>query len=230
VLILNNVDLAALLAEEWPGDFERLRAVLPPWTLILVLSGLKRRPEEKLAYEENFLNEVIRNEFSDMRLGENLPGFSGLRHKVLHLLRTPWPADRPYWKLRVKGACQNLFFHTRPVNASFLVSRVQEIATHYGLLPDDLGIYIQPIEHNRACRPEISFFYDPQDEAEVAAVRALYREAAEELLKEGAVFTRPYGDLAPIVYERAATYAQQLRRLKKIFDPNHIMNPSTLCF
>ena len=230
VLILNNVDLAAILTEEWPGDFERLRATLPPWTLILVLSGLKRRPEEKLAYEQNFLNEVIKNEFSEVRLGENLPGFSGLRQKALRLLRTPWPADRPHWRLCVKGGCQSLFFHTRPINASSLIFRVQEIANCYGLLPDNLGIYVQPIEHNRACRPEISFFYDPKDRAEIDAVRALYREAAEELLKEGAVFTRPYGDLAPIVYERAAAYAHQLRRIKKVFDPNHIMNPSTLCF
>ena len=50
------------------------------------------------------------------------------------------------------------------------------------------------------------------------------------LLEEGAVFTRPYGDLAPIVYERAAGYAHQLKRLKKVFDPNNIMNPSQLVF
>ena len=94
----------------------------------------------------------------------------------------------------------------------------------------DIGIYIQPIEHNRACRPEFNFFYDPANEAEKATIRALYKEAATELLKEGAVFTRPYGDLAPIVYERAASYASHLKRLKKVFDPNNIMNPSNLCF
>ncbi|MBF0498305.1 MAG: FAD-binding oxidoreductase, partial [Deltaproteobacteria bacterium] len=47
VLLLNNVDLAAILAQDWPGDFEKLKASLPPWTLILVISGLLRRPEEK---------------------------------------------------------------------------------------------------------------------------------------------------------------------------------------
>ena len=57
-----------------------------------------------------------------------------------------------------------------------------------------------------------------------------YKEAAAELLKEGAVFSRPYGDLAPIVYEKAASYAHHLKRLKKVFDPNNIMNPSNLCF
>jgi FAD/FMN-containing dehydrogenase len=230
VLLLNNVDLAAILAEEWPADFEKLKATLPSWTLILVISGLLRRPEEKIAYEENFLAEVIKNEFSDLKLGENLPGFPGLRHKVLSILRNPWPADVPHWKNRVKGASQSLFFHARPLHADYFVMKVKEIATRYNYPAQEIGIYIQPMEHNRACRPEFTFFYDPENEVEKETVRALYKEAATELLKEGAVFTRPYGDLAPIVYERAASYASNLKRLKKVFDPNNIMNPSNLCF
>jgi len=230
VLLLNAVDLAAILAQEWPSDFDRLKATLPPWTLILVISGLLRRPEEKLAYEENYLAEVIRNEFPDMRLAENLPGFPGLRNKLLPILRHPWPADVPHWKIRVEGACQSLFFHTRPSEAQYYVALVEEIAARYGYPAANIGMYIQPIEHNRACRPEFTFFYDPANEAEKENIRALYKEAAAVLLKEGAVFTRPYGELAPIVYEKAASYAMHLKRLKKVFDPNNIMNPSNLCF
>ena len=230
VLLLNNVDLAAILAEEWPGDFEKLRAALPPWTLVLVISGLLRRPEEKIAYEENFLAQVIKNEFPDLQLGENLPGFPGLRKRLLPILRKPWPAGVPHWKNRVKGACQSLFFHTRPLLAQQFVSTVEEIAAQYGYPISEIGMYIQPMEHNRACRPEFNFFYDPEDRDEKAAVRALYNEAAKVLLNDGAVFTRPYGDLAPIVYEKAATYARTLKRLKKVFDPNNIMNPGNLCF
>jgi len=229
VLLLNNVDLAAILAEQ-PGDFEKLKSSLPPWTLILVISGLKRRPEEKIAYEQNFLNQVIKNEFSNMRLGESLPGFPGLNSKLLKILRNPWPADVPYWKNSVKGACQTLSFHTRPLKAKHFVSLVEEIASRHAYSVRDIGIYIQPIEHNRACRPEFSFFYDPQNAEEKAAVRRLYKEAAIALINEGAVFTRPYGELAPIVYERATGYVTQLRRLKKVFDPNNIMNPGNLCF
>jgi hypothetical protein len=230
VVLLNRVDLAAILAREWPGDFTRLKAALPSWTLILVISGLLRRPEEKLAYEEKFLAEIMRTEFTDLRLGENLPGFPGLRNRVLPILRNPWPADVPHWKIRVKGACLSLFFHTRPSKAEYFVTKVQEIAARHGYPGHDIGMYIQPIEHNRACRPEFTFFYDPGDEAEISAVRALYREAAVEFLKDGAVFTRPYGELAPIVYDKAAGYAGHLKRLKKVFDPNNIMNPSNLCF
>ena len=230
VLLLNNVDLAAILAEEWPGDFNKLQAELPPWTLILVVSGLLRRPEEKIAYEENFLAQVIKNEFSDLQLGENIPGFPGLRKKLLPILRNPWPADVPYWKNRIKGACQSLFFHTRPLLAPQFIDIVEEIAAQYDYPISDIGMYIQPIEHNRACRHEFNFFYNPEDAGETAAIRGLYKEAATVLLNEGAIFTRPYGDLAPIVYERAATYARTLKRLKKVFDPNNIMNPGNLCF
>ncbi|MFZ0932626.1 MAG: FAD-binding oxidoreductase [Syntrophobacteraceae bacterium] len=230
VLLLNNVNLAAILAQDWPADFEKLKATLPPWTLILVISGLSRRPEEKIAYEENFLAQVIKNEFTDLRLSENLSGFPGLGNKVLPILRKPWPAGMPHWKIGVKGACQSLFFHTRPVKAQRFVARVREIAARHGYPVSDIGMYIQPIEHNRACRPEFNFFYDPRNEAGKAAVRTLYKEAAKLLLNEGAIFTRPYGDLAPIVYERAGSYAAHLKRLKKVFDPNNIMNPSNLCF
>jgi hypothetical protein len=230
VLLLNNVNLAAVLAENWPTDFEKLKSSLPPWTLILVISGLLRRPEEKIAYEESFLAQVIRNEFTELRLGENLPGFPGLRNKVLPILRNPWPANVPHWKNRVKGACQGLIFHTRPLKAPHFVTKVQEIAARHGYPMKDIGMYIQPIEHNRACRPEFTFFYDPANEAEKNAIRALYKDAASVLLSEGAIFTRPYGELASLVYGKATSYAGHLKRLKKVFDPNNIMNPGNLCF
>ncbi len=230
VLLLNDVDLAAILSEKWPDDFNRLSAELPPWTLVLVISGLLRRPEEKIAYEEHFLADLIKNEFTDLRLEENLPGFSGIRKKMLNVLRKPWPKDLPYWKSRVKGACQNLFFHTRPERVPEFISIIEDISTQYGYPIDEIGMYIQPIEHNRACRPEFSFFYNPENEGETAVIADLYKEAARVFLNEGAVFSRPYGDLAPIVYEKAASYAFALKRLKKTFDPNNIMNPGRLCF
>jgi|WetSurMetagenome_2_1015567.scaffolds.fasta_scaffold52555_2 FAD/FMN-containing dehydrogenase len=232
VLLLNATDLAAIIADKdnWDEDFERLEATLPPWTLVLVISGLERRPEEKIAYEENFLKHVIDHEFPNLQLGENLPGFPGLRKKMLSVLRNPWPADVPYWKNNVRGACQSLFFHTKPELLSSFIATVEETAAQYGYPIAEIGMYMQPIEHNRAIRAEFNFFYDPSDPEETAMIRALYIELAKQLLADGAVFTRPYGDLAAIVYEKAAGYASALKRLKKVFDPNNIMNPGNLCF
>ncbi len=91
-------------------------------------------------------------------------------------------------------------------------------------------MYIQPIEHNRACHMEFTFFYNPADASEKAQIAALYRNAALALMNQGAFFSRPYGELANMMYERAAGYTAALKRLKKVFDPNNIMNPGNLCF
>jgi FAD/FMN-containing dehydrogenase len=228
-LLLNNVDLAAIVAED-SGDFEKLCQTLPAWTLILVISGLQRRPEEKLKYEEEALGDVIRNEFTDVSLTDSLPGFPGLGKKLMPMLRQPWPQAVIYWKNRYKGACQSLSFITKPNLAATFIDAVSEVAVMYGYPVDDIGAYLQPIEHNRACQLEFNFFYDPSDETEREIVRDLNYEAAKVMLNEGAIFTRPYGDLAGIVYEKAGGYAATLRRVKKVFDPNNIMNPGNLCF
>ncbi len=230
VILLNRVDLAAIIAENMPADFEKLRATLPPWTLAIVISGLTRRPDEKIAYEVNLLKEIVKNEFRKLTVDEALPGFPGLGGKLLSLLRNPWPADVPYWKNRWQGASQSLFFIARPENTQKFVDVVEAVAPKHGYLVADIGSYIQPIEHNRACQVEFTFFYNGTDAAAKARIAALYRDAARALIAEGALFTRPYGDLATMVYERAAGYTMALRRVKKVFDPNNIMNPGNLCF
>jgi len=229
-LLLNNIDLAAITARDLPADFERLRASLPPWTLILVISGMHRRPEEQLHYQEETLRMVIKNEFPEISLGASLPGFPGLGKKLLPLLRQPWPKKESYWKNRYKGACQSLFFFTKPVLAPRFIERVKEVAAKFDYPQADIGGYLQPIEHNRACHLEFNFFYDPANSSEVERVRRLYRGIAPVLLEEGAFFTRPYGELAKLVYDRAGGYTAILRRVKKLFDPNNIMNPGNLCF
>jgi FAD/FMN-containing dehydrogenase len=229
-LLLDNTNLAAIVAENWPKDFKRLRASLSPWTLILVISGMARRPEEKLQYEEEMLAKVIKNEFPEVHLDHSLPGFPGLGRKLLTLLRQPWPKEVTYWKNRYQGACQSLFFITRPVLAPKFIDITEEVAARYGYPIDDIGGYIQPIEHNRACQLEFNLFYDPTSPADVERVRNLYRDVSCVLASEGALFTRPYGELAKLVYESATGYATVLRRVKKVFDPNNIMNPGTLCY
>jgi len=229
-LLLNNINLASIIAEDWRKDFEKLRASLPPWTLILVISGMHRRPEEQIQYEEETLYKVIKNEFPGIPLADNLPGFPGLGKKLLPMLRKPWPKEVTYWKNRYKGACHSLFFITKPILASKFINKVEEIAARYGYPISDIGGYLQPIEHNRACHLEFNFFYNPASQPEVERVRSLYSEAASVLLDKGALFTRPYGELAKLLYDRAAGYAMTLRRVKKVFDPNNIMNPGNLCF
>jgi FAD/FMN-containing dehydrogenase len=228
-LLLNNIDLAGITAEG-PDEYLRLCDQLPPWTLVLVISGLLRRPEEKIAYERNFLDQVVKHEFQGMKLSDTLPGFPGLDKKLLSLLRTPWPVDTKYWKNRLRGACQDIFFITKPEKTPDFICLMDQIAAKNGYPIDEIGRYIQPIEHNRACQMEFSFFYHPDDPEETALIRRINREAPPALIKAGAFFSRPYGDVAPLVFGRAANYTAALKRVKKIFDPNNILNPGHVCF
>jgi hypothetical protein len=228
--LLNAMDLALLVSEGGSEDIEKWRSILPAWTLILVVSGLVRRAEEKIAYEEGFLSQVMKNEFRKIKLEESLSGVAGIGRKLLSMLRSPWSGERVYWKQLWKGGSQSLIFMARPEMTPVYVGVVREVAVRRGYPVDEIGIYIQPIEHNRGCQVEFQFFYDPGRLAEVERVRGLYREAAGALMDKGAYFTRPYGELASMVYERAAGYTMVLRRLKKVFDPKNIMNPGNLCF
>jgi FAD/FMN-containing dehydrogenase len=230
-LLLNNINLATIIADDWSRDSEELRASLPPWTLILVISGFQRRPEEKIEYEEHTLDEILRNEFPEIRLADNLAALPNLGKVLLPMLRKPWPEQDTYWKNRYKRGCQSLFFITKPAWVSKFISQVEGIAVKHDYPIGDIGGYLQPIEHNRACHLEFNFFYDPASSSEAERVRSLYSEATHALLSEGALFTRPYGEeVTRLVYQRAADYTMALRRVKRIFDPNNIMNPGNLCF
>jgi FAD/FMN-containing dehydrogenase len=229
-LLLNNLNLATILAENWPGDFEALRESLPPWMLILILSGHRRRPEEKIEYEEKVFREIGKSEFPGMSILTSLPGVPGLEGRLPGMLRRAWPEEATYWKHRYKGSCQDLFFITIVDRVPGFIQVVTQVAAKHGYSADEIGCYIQPIENARSCHCEFNFYYNPDDPQEVERIRGLHAEAAESLLNAGALFTRPYGILANLVYSRASEYTMALKKVKGILDPNNIMCPGNLCF
>jgi glycolate oxidase len=60
--------------------------------------------------------------------------------------------------------------------------------------------------------------------------RALHSREPEADIGDGAYFSRPYGEWADPVYNRDAAGCDALRTVKKIVDPNNVLNPSKLCF
>jgi FAD/FMN-containing dehydrogenase len=228
-LILNNVNLAAILAKQWPGDFNTLREKLPQWTLILVLGGGVRFPEDKIEYEEDALKEVA-GELSIKDLPTSLPGVPGVENEAADMLRGAWPKERTYWKFASKGGCQDLFFHTVMGKAMAFYQSIGEVAGKHGYKASEMGCYVQPVVYGGACHFECNFFYDPDNTEEMNRLKSIYTEAAREVLDMGGFFSRPYGPIADMVYQRATDYAAELKKIKKLMDPNNIMAPGRLCF
>jgi FAD/FMN-containing dehydrogenase len=86
--LLNRFNLAALLNKEWgvpktfpaaptPSEnFEQLKTALPAWVLSICIHGGPRNPEEKIAYEEEALQEVCSS--LNIEAVEALAGVDGL--------------------------------------------------------------------------------------------------------------------------------------------------------
>ena len=226
-LALNNADLAAILAEDWPGDYDELKSAIPPWTVIICIAGYQRRPEERVSIMEKYLDEICAN------LGlkaQAIPPWAWRKDtEFLELLSSPWNRE-PYWKLRHKGSCRDILFLTTLSKIPGFIELMKGVAAKFDYPGDDIGCYVQPMVQGRGCHCEFNIPCDESNAGEMAEVRKLFMDASETLMKNGAFFSRPYGPWADMVYSRYAEGVTALRKLKDIFDPDNILNPGKLCF
>ncbi len=222
--ILNDTALAVIGADPWPGGYERLRKSLPPWTLFYTVAGYEYLPEERVgAYLEDIAPLAQRLGLQPSRTAGDLS--SG------DLLKTvQGPSPDPYWKLRPRGACQDVFFLTTGDRLADQIDRMARLAGETGYPASGLGVYLQPVVQGTGYHCEFHLFYDPGDARERECVRTLSSKATRVLLDRGAFFSRPYGETAGMVFNRDAASVAVLHKLKNIVDPNGIMNPGKICF
>jgi FAD/FMN-containing dehydrogenase len=140
------------------------------------------------------------------------------------------PSGEPYWKVRYKGACEEVMFLTINDKVNELVSVMNGQAAKAGYPVSDMGVYIQPIVQGTGVHCEFNLFYDPKNPNEVNKVKNLSSVATKALLANGAFFSRPYGINTQMIMNRDAATVDVLNKLKKMFDPNGVMNPGKICW
>lgn len=222
-LFLNDSNLASILGEG-ADQIRVLREELPPWALVLGVAGRERLPKERIEFQENDISDIAQQfglQISSVILGAR----EGALLKALLA-----PCEEPYWKLRYKGGCQDIFFLTTLDRTPEFIETMNHVAQARAYSSPEIGIYIQPLMRGVGCHCEFNLPYDPGNQREVAKVKGLLTESSEELINQRAYFSRTYGDWADLVYQRDAQSTIVLRKLKKIFDPNNVMNPGKLCF
>jgi FAD/FMN-containing dehydrogenase len=222
--ILNRSALAAIMAKKFPGDYQGLKDTLSPWVLFFNLVGYDYFPEDRVSYQIKNIREITQ------RIGvDPVKAVGGVSaNDLLKMARRP-SAD-PYWKLRYKGACEDVFFLTIYDKLQGLITVMNDLADKAGYPASDMGIYIQPVVQGTSCHCEFNLFYDPDNRGEADRVKALSASAVKSLMANGAFFSRPYGESARMIINRDAATVAMLNKLKKIFDPNNVMNPGKVCF
>lgn len=218
-LAISGLNLAAILAENIE-DMLDLNEKLPPWTLVLKLTGWENEEiqvqEEELeelnikfntgAYpviaEVENIQDIFKNEF-------NLP------NKLLN--------HRKY-----KTNCTIIPFYANLDIISDIVDSVIAIARDMGYPEEDLFGYMMPIEQARIIYSEFTLYYDDSELELKNMSTNLYLRISEEILNLGGIIDRPDGILANLIYSKIPQYHDYLGMLKNMLDPNNILNPGKL--
>ena len=222
--ILNNANMAAIFTKKWPKDYQNLKDALPTWTLFYTVAGYEYFPEERVSSHIKGITDITQ------RLGvEAVKAAGGVSANEI-LKAVQQPSGEPYWKLRYKGACQDIFFLTIDDKLEGQIGVMNDLAEKAGYPASDVGVYLQPIVQGTGCHCEFNLFYDPGNPSELNRVKELSTLAIKNLMAKGAFFSRPYGESAGMIFNRDAATVAVLNKLKKIFDPNNVMNPGKVCF
>jgi len=196
---------------------------LPPWTLILGVSGHGTIADEELEYRLGDIKDIARE--TNVKLEENLKDVKST--EIESLLNRA--SEVPYWKVRVKGECREVMFTTTLDRVQELYDTFQQVAKDVGFPSDQIGAYVQPMVQGTNTHVGFDLYFRLDEDTEAAI--SLLGKGQKKLLDEGAYFSRPYGFMTSDIFEHSAPgTVDAMKRVKAIFDPNNILNPGTLCF
>jgi FAD/FMN-containing dehydrogenase len=222
--ILNRTDLAAIMARKWPKDYRTFQNTLPTWILFYNLAGYEYFPKDRVNYQIKDI--TVMNQRLGTEAVKEIGGISA--NELLSAIQRPCP--EPYWKLRYKGACEDIFFLTTYDKLEGFINQMNGLVDQAGYPSSDLGIYIQPVVQGTSCHCEFNLFYNPENAAETERIKTLAAGATKSLMSRGAFFSRPYGESAEMILNRDTSTVVALKKIKKVLDPNNVMNPGKICF
>ncbi len=226
--ILKKPDMAAIASAGDRKKAENLMGELKEWTAVLQIAGSRRRPEARIAYQENAFQKLC-SEYN-ITAYASLSGSTEESALLKDSLQQPWPEDRTFWKYLYKGNCHNISFHTTGNRLPRIVEEVGTFLAEKNIHENDFGVYIQPLENGRAYCCHYHLYYNPDEQKQKEIMVELDKEINHRLFMAGTLFNTPSENQSLLTYSHDTINTETLKKVKDIFDPNSIMNPGRLCF
>jgi hypothetical protein len=131
------------------------------------VAGYEYLPEERVSSYIKDITDLTQ------RLGvQALKAVGGVSaNEILKAVKKP--SVEPYWKLRSKGASQDIIFLTINDKLGDQIAAMEDLADKAGYPTDQMGAYIQPVVQGTGCHCEFNFFYDPGNANECSRIKEL---------------------------------------------------------
>ena len=222
-LILGDRALAAVIGED-AFQVEDLAGRQERWTVVFGVSGYRHLPGERVAVQEKELGKAA--QASGVRITSEVPGCPARKIEG----KLSGPSGDPCYRTVPRGAFRELFFLAPLDRAGGLIELTRGCCEAGGYPPDELGVYIQPVQQGRTAHVELTLYHDPADAAGSERTAAVIEKAGPELDAAGAFFSRPYGAWSRFAYRDCPDTVEALKKVKRIMDPDNVLNRGKLCF
>ena len=211
------------------ASFPSSEGIIKKYVMIYTINGYELFPDDKISYQMECCNEVL----SELSL-EAKDNISGITQNEIGPIIDGNTID-PHPKFSDTSIALDIFYNTTLDRMQTHLKGVEDILNRHGFPKDRVNIYIQPVIQARAVNLEFSIIADRPDSEKIKysleKVRGICKDIAKFAALNGGFFSRSYELINGIAFsDKNQAFQEGLRKLKRIFDPDMILNKGQLIF
>lgn len=223
VFVINDILFNAIFHSR-SGDPQK-------FVLIYAINGYTFLSEEKIAYQSEDSDDILKE--LGIKAQNNVVGIAQKNWEPI----IDGGSVSPHPKYSDKQIAIDVFYNTTldRVSNQFMIG--QEILKKHNFPSNRFFFNLQPVIQARATNVEFSLLADRSDfkggrnEFSMEKTRGICKELAQTFSKQGGFFSRSYSLINDIAFsEKNIVLQESLRKLKRIFDPDEILNKGQLVF